>query len=189
DPGRVLLSRTLAAMYQWHNYGKSTIGARTDVERVDISHLQAFYKRHYQPDNATLIVSGKFEPPKVLAWVQQYFGPLPRAAQPRPPQYTLDPVQDGERAVTLRRVGGVPLLYAGYHVMPGAHPDYAAVEMLSIILGDTPSGRLHAALTEKQLAAGVFAFSQDLADPGFILAGAQLAPQQDLNAASQALLA
>ncbi len=189
DPGRVLLAKTLAAMYQWHNYGKSTIGARTDVEGVDIGRLQAFYKRYYQPDNATLIVSGKFDPKKVLAWVQQSFGAIPKAQRKLPELYTLDPVQDGERSVTLRRAGGVPLLYAGYHVMPGAHPDYAAVEMLSIILGDTPSGRLHAALTEKQLAAGVFAFSQDLADPGFILAAAQLAPQQDLNAASQALLA
>lgn len=188
DPGRVLLSRTLSAMYQWHNYGKSTIGARTDVEGVDIGHLQAFYKRYYQPDNATLIVSGKFEPAKVLAWVQQSFGPLPRSVQPRPAQYTLDPVQDGERAVTLRRVGGVPLLYAGYHVMPAAHPDFAAVDLLTIILADTPSGRLHKQLTEKRLAADVFAFAQPLHDPGYVLLGAQLSAEQDRDAASAALL-
>jgi zinc protease len=36
NPGRILLEKTLATMYQWHNYGKSTIGARTDVENVDI---------------------------------------------------------------------------------------------------------------------------------------------------------
>ncbi|MFT3856637.1 MAG: pitrilysin family protein [Aquabacterium sp.] len=189
DPGRILMSKTLATMYEWHNYGKSTIGARTDVEGVDITRLQAFYRRYYQPDNATLIVSGKFDPRKVLAWVQEAFGPIAKPQRKLPELYTLDPVQDGERSVTLRRVGGSPLLYVGYHVMPGPHPDFAAVEMLSIILGDTPSGRLHQALTEKQLAAGTFAFSQDLADPGFMLVGAQLAPQQDLDAATQALLA
>jgi zinc protease len=91
--------------------------------------------------------------------------------------------------VTLRRVGGVPLLFAGYHVVPGAHADYAAVELLGLILADTPSGRLHKALTEKQLAAGVFAFSEGLHDPGFMLLGAQLAPNQEPEAASKALLA
>jgi zinc protease len=186
---RILFEKTVAAMYQWHNYGKSTIGARTDVEGVDIQRLQAFYKLYYQPDNATLIVSGKFDEAKVRAWVQQYFGPIARSKVPRPSQYTLDPVQDGERAVTLRRVGGVPLLFAGYHVVPGAHADYAAVELLGLILADTPSGRLHKALTEKQLASGVFAFSEGLHDPGFMLLGAQLAPNQEPEAASKALLA
>jgi zinc protease len=152
DPGRVLFEKTLATMYQWHNYGKSTIGARTDVEGVDIAQLQAFYHQHYQPDNATLIVSGKFDPTKVLSWVTQYFGPIVAPKAHPAAQYTLDPVQDGERTVTLRRVGGVPLLYAGYHVMPGADADFAAVELLGLILADTPSGRLHKQLTEKQLA-------------------------------------
>ncbi len=188
DAGRILMEKTISSMYQWHNYGKSTIGARADVEGVDISHLQAFYRRYYQPDNATLIVSGKFDPAKVLPWVQQAFGAIPKPTRELPHLYTLDPVQDGERSVTLRRVGGVPLLYAGYHIMPGAHPDYAAIELISVILGDTPSGRLHKALTEKQLAAGVFSFSEGMADPGFILLGAQLSPQQDPATSSKAML-
>ena len=188
DPGRVLMEKTLSAMYQWHNYGKSTIGARTDVEGVDISRLQAFYKRHYQPDNATLIISGKFDAAKALTWVQQAFAAVPKPQRVLPPLYTLDPVQDGERSVTLRRVGGTPLLFAGYHVMPGAHPDYAAVSLLTTILGDSPSGRLHKQLVDKQLAASVFSFSEGLADPGFILLGAQLGAQQDADAAAKALL-
>lgn len=187
SPGRILLSQTLAAMYRWHNYGRSTIGARSDVEGVDIAQLKAFYRLHYQPDNATLIVSGKFDPKRTLSWVQRYFGVIPAPSRVLPPLYTLEPVQDGERNVTVRRVGGVPLLYAGYHVMPGAHPDFAAASLLSIILGDTPSGRLHRRLTERQLAASVFAFTQGLADPGFFFVGAQLAPGQDPAAARQAL--
>ncbi|OGB03513.1 MAG: zinc protease [Burkholderiales bacterium RIFCSPLOWO2_12_FULL_64_99] len=188
NPGRILLEKTLATMYQWHNYGKSTIGARTDVEGVDIRNLKAFYQRHYQPDNATLIVSGKFDAAKVLSWVQQSFGAIPKPQRVLPPLYTLDPVQDGERSVTVRRVGGVPMLFAGYHVVPGSHPDFAAVELLSIILGDTPSGRLHRRLTEQQLAASVFGFSLALADPGHIVLGAQLANEQDPDKAAQAML-
>lgn len=189
SPERILFEKTLATMYQWHNYGKNTIGARTDVENVDIPRLQAFYRQYYQPDNATLIVAGKFDTAKVLGWVAQSFGKLKKPARKLPMQYTLDPVQDGERSVTLRRVGGVPLLMAAYHVPAAAHLDFAAVEVLNQILGDTPSGRLHKRLTARQLAAGTYAFSQGLAEPGFAIFGAQLAPGLDVDKARNELLA
>eukprot|EP01031_Cornospumella_fuschlensis_P003790 gene3790-4733_t len=57
----MLIQKTHAAAYQWHNYGKSTIGARSDVEQVSIPRLQAFYRTWYQPDNATLVVSGHYD--------------------------------------------------------------------------------------------------------------------------------
>ena len=186
---RILFEKTLAAMYQWHNYGKSTIGARADVENVDMARLRAFYAAHYQPDNATLIIAGRLEPARTLAWVAQAFSPLERPQRRLPELPTLDPVQDGERSVTLRRTGGVPLLYAAYHVPPAAHPDFAAVELLNVVLGDAPSGRLHKRLTEKQLAASTYAFAQGLADPGYTLFAAQLAPGQDVEAARTEMLA
>ncbi|MBX9716220.1 MAG: insulinase family protein, partial [Burkholderiaceae bacterium] len=189
SPDRILFSKTLATMYQWHNYGKDTIGARSDVENVDIPRLQAFYRLYYQPDNATLIVSGKFQPTQTLSWIAQSFGVIKKPTRVLPKQYTLDPVQDGERSITLRRTGGVPVLYAMYHVPPGAHPDFAAVELLGSIMGDAPSGRLHKRLTEKGLAATTYSFSQGLAEPGFALFGAQLGPQQDVDVARNELLA
>jgi zinc protease len=189
NPGRILLQQTMSAMYQWHNYGKSIIGARADVENVDIPRLQAFYRRHYQPDNATLIVAGKFDVQRTLGWVAEFFGPLPKPQRVLETTYTLDPPQDGERAVTLRRAGGTPLLYGAYHLSAGAHPDFAAAELLSLILGDAPSGRLHRALVDKRLAASVFGFAWDLAEPGPLFVGAQLAPGQDVAAARAALTA
>ena len=189
NPDRVMFERTLAAMYQWHNYGKSTIGARSDVENVNITRLQAFYRTYYQPDNATLIVSGKFDPEKTLRWVNEAFGKLPRPQRMLPPIYTMEPVQDGEKSVTLRRNGGTPGVWAAYHVVAAAHPDYAAVDLLNLIMGDTPSGRLHKQVVEKQLAASAFSFSAELADPGFQIFGLQLAPDQSLDKARQALLA
>lgn len=188
SPDRILFEKTVAAMYQWHNYGKSTIGARADVENVDIPRLQAFYRQYYQPDNATLIVSGRFDEAKVRAWVKEFFGRIPKPKRVLPRLYTLEAVQDGERSVTLRRVGGTPLLFAGYHVPAAADPDFAAVEALGLILGDTPSGRLHKRLTEKELAASVFSFTEGLADPGFALFGAELGAGQDPEPARKALL-
>jgi zinc protease len=188
NPSRILFEKTLATMYQWHNYGKSTIGARTDVEGVDIERLRAFYRRHYQPDNATLVVSGKFDVNRTLAMITEAFGPVPKPKRELPRLYTLDPVQDGERSITLRRVGGVPLLFSAYHVPPGAHPDTASVELMAALMTDAPAGRLHKALVETKKAAAVFAFSVPLHDPGFAIFGAQLAANQDPESARAALL-
>lgn len=189
NPVRVLIQNTLATMYTWHNYGKSTIGARSDVENVDIPRLQAFYRKYYQPDNATLVVTGRFDTQKVLAWVADGLGRLPKPARVLEPSYTLEPVQDGERTVTVRRVGGAPVLMAGYHVMPSSSPDYGAVELLAQILGDPGSGRLHKALVDTGLAARVYTIAWSFAEPGPLLAAAELAPGQDVDKARAALVA
>jgi zinc protease len=188
DPGRILFQKTMAAMFQWHNYGKSTIGARSDVENVDIGRLQAFYRTYYQPDNATLIVAGKFDVAKVKGWIDQSFGRLPKPKRALPRLYTLDPVQDGERAVTIRRVGGTGQVMLGYHVPPGAHPDYPAMELFAQIIGDSPTGRAHKRLVEGGLAAAVYAESLATADPGVALFGAQFAAGQDAARGSQELI-
>src|SRR5712692_415495 len=106
-PQSILMQRIHAAAYEWHNYGKSTIGNRSDIERVPIENLQAFYKKFYQPDNVVLIVAGKFEEAKALALVARHFGAIPRPTRKLDPTYTEEPPQDGERFVTLRRVGDV----------------------------------------------------------------------------------
>src|SRR5712675_562079 len=73
SPGGVLSERISAAAYDWHNYGKSTIGNRSDIERVPVDNLRAFYKKYYQPDNMVLIVAGKFDDAKALGLIQKYF--------------------------------------------------------------------------------------------------------------------
>lgn len=187
SPFSVLFERTVSAMYQWHNYGKSTIGARSDVEGVSIDRLRDFYQRYYQPDNATLVISGKFSPSMVLPTLEKTFGRIPKPKRVLHALYTRDPVQDGAREVTIRRVGGVPLLLAGYHIPEGAHPDTAAIELINKMLSEAPAGRLHKAMVEQKRAAEVFGFNANLADPGFLLFGAQLAPDQDAIAARAAL--
>jgi zinc protease len=189
NPVRATIEQTLAAMYQWHNYGKMPIGARADVENVDIPRLQAFYRLHYQPDNATLVVAGKFDAAQVLAWVAQSFGPIPKPTRVVPRTYTVDPSQKGERAVAVRRKGGAPFLLAAWHGVPAAHADFAATDALSAMLGNAPSGRLHKRLVEAKLAASSFGFTWGVAEPGPLMLGLQLAPGQDVDAARQALLA
>jgi len=171
EPSRILMQRVLASSFEWHNYGKDTIGARSDVENVDIPRLQAFYRNWYQPDNAVLLVAGRFDPEKTLGWIVETFGVLPRPTRTLQRTYTLDPVQDGEREVVVRRVGEVNWLMAGYKVPAGSDPDFAAINLVSQVLGDTPNGRLHAALVKSGLATEVFAFPFQLREPGLLLLG------------------
>ena len=155
SPLSVLYQRVLSTAYLWHNYGKSTIGSRSDIENVPIERLQAFYRTHYQPDNALLVVAGKIDEPKALGLVLKYFGPIPRPQRRLPTLYTAEPTQDGERTGTLQRVGDVQNVVVGYHVPPGSHPDFPALQMASQILTDNPSGRLYKALVESKKASQV----------------------------------
>jgi zinc protease len=188
SPFNVLLERMLSTAYLWHNYGKSTIGARSDIENVPIERLQAFYRTYYQPDNALLLVAGKIDEARTLELIVRHFGSIPRPARTLPTFYTVEPTQDGERMVTLRRVGDVQLVAACYHTPAGAHPDAAAIDILGHILGDTPSGRLHKALVETKKASRVFGFAFQLREPGVILLGAEVRQDASLDAARETLL-
>ncbi len=181
EPSAILMDKVMAAAFQWHSYGKSTIGARSDVENVSIPHLQAFYRKYYQPDNATLVVTGSFDPALTLARIQATFGKIPKPTRVLEPTYTLDPAQDGEREVTLRRVGDIQYLEAVYHAVAAASPDSAAFEVLAQVLGDTPSGRLHRALVEPGLATSVGSDYFNLAEPGVIFFQADVRKDQSLD--------
>jgi len=188
EPQSVLMERMLSTAYLWHNYGKSTIGARSDIENAPIDRLQAFYKTYYQPDNAILVVAGKFDEAKTLKMVSDVFGALKKPTRVLPKFYTVEPVQDGERSVTLRRVGDTQLLGAAYHVPPGSHPDFAAINILVEILTDSPSGRLHKALVESKKAASVYGFAFQQYDPGIVLFGAEVRKESPLAPAQQTLI-
>ena len=184
----MLMQRVTSSAYQWHNYGKDTIGARTDVENVNIPHLQAFWRKYYQPDNATLTVAGAFDANQVLQLVAQHFGKIPRPKRVIEPTYTLDPAQDGERDVTVRRVGESPAVVAMYHTMPAADPDYPATEALALILADSPNGRLYKALVEAKKTVDVFPYAANLDEPGFLLIGANLRSDQDTAEAKKIMV-
>jgi zinc protease len=137
-----------------------------------------------------LVVAGKFDPKRgALAWCTQFFGKLAKPTRVLPVLYTVDPVQDGAREVSVSRVGDSRLLGAMYHIPAGAHPDMAALQLLAYVLGDSPSGRLHRALVEKKLAASADVEVLSLQEPGMLMAFLQLDKTQSPQAARRALLA
>jgi zinc protease len=189
NPSRMLYQKMTAAAYQWHSYGKDVIGARSDVENVNIEHLQAFYRQFYQPDNAVLIVTGKFDAAKVLDHISQYFGAIAKPARTLEPMWTVEPVQDGGHSVRLERVGDNPLVAALYHIPQGSAEDFPAVLVWDEILTNTPNGRLYKALVQKKLAASVGGSAMALHDPGFEFIEATLEKSQSPDMAAKQMLA
>src|SRR5215472_13090404 len=123
----VLDERVMSTDYLWHNYGKSVIGSRADIERVPIERLAAFKTKYYQPDNAVLVVAGQIDPAKTLTMIAGTLGAIPRPTRKLDATYTVEPPQDGERTVELRRVGKGKNLIIAYHSPAMAHPDAASL--------------------------------------------------------------
>lgn len=188
DPVGITLERMRSTAYLWHNYGNDTIGARSDVEKVPIERLQAFYRAWYRPDNATLVVTGRFDATATLAKIQRMFGAIAKPAAPMPAFYTVEPTQDGEREVTVRRAGDVRMIGASYHSVAATHADSAALAVLMDVLGDTPGGRLHKALVESKLAANAAAFAQNQRDSGLLTVLAIAPKDADIAKVEQELL-
>jgi zinc protease len=188
DPFRVTIQRTMAAAFNWHNYGKSTIGARTDIENVNIERLRDFYHKYYQPDNAVLLVAGKVDEAKAITLVNEFFGRIPKLARVLQPTYTLDPTQDGEREVTVRRVGDAQVVVSIYKIPAGSDSEYPALEVLGQVMADTPGGRLHKQLVDTKKASAVFPWIMGGREPGFALFGAQLPKDGNLDESKQILL-
>ena len=188
SPFQVMLQRMQGAAYEWHNYGKSTIGNRSDIERVPVVKLREFYRKYYRPDNVMVIVAGKFDTDEALGYLQKYFGTLSIPETPIDPTYTTEPAQDGERTVVVRRVGETQLVGAAYHIPAGSHPDYAAAKALVSILGDEPNGRLYRQLVQPGIASSVYASSFAFTEPGLLFSLAEVPGDGSLESARAALV-
>lgn len=149
DPTGVLMEKVINSAYLWHNYGNSTIGNRSDIEGVLIENLKAFYKKFYRPDNAVLMVTGKFEEEKTLALIEKKFGVIAKPTTPLRDSHTEEPPQDGEKTVTVSRVGDLQLVSALYHTPAGSSHDYASMSVIEDVLTNEPSGRLYKDLVER----------------------------------------
>ena len=189
NPSRVLMQRMQSAAFDWHNYGKSTIGNKSDIELVPLPRLREFYKKYYQPDNTMVVVAGRFDKEKALGYLDEYFGKIPAPNRELERTYTIEPPQDGERIVNLRRVGDVGIAGVLYHVPASAHPDFAAVDVLSYILSTEPAGRLYKALVETKIASSIVGGTYALHDPGVMLFYSQATEKENLNKVRDVILA
>jgi zinc protease len=188
-PQSVLWKRMAAVAFDWHNYGKPTIGARSDIENVPFEKLRAFYSMYYQPDNAVLTIGGKFDADRTLATIAKTFGAIKRPARTLPKLYTVEPVQDGERSVTVRRVASAQWLGTLFHIPQGANADATAFAALAEIMTVEPAGRLYKALVEGKKASSVENWTFEQHDAGFVIFWAQVPNGEALDDARSTMLA
>jgi zinc protease len=182
NPLRVLREHMLSTAYRWHGYGKPTLGSKSDIERVPIDRLRDFYKRYYRPDNATLVIAGRFDQDLALERVRQSFGAIARPPQPLAPTWTTEPPQAGERQVVVRQLGDQSIVGLLYHGAASSHPDFVAEEALVDLLTREPTGRLQRALVDAGLAARVEGTIWPWAEPGVLQCFARLTAGQSADA-------
>jgi zinc protease len=188
NPFRILHQRVNATAFEWQAYGRSTIGAKSDIQNVKLEYVKSYYDRYYQPDNAVLLIAGRFDEVKTLGLVNQFYGRIPRPTRVLHPTYTLDPAQDGEKSVTVRRIGGTPMVIVAYKIPAAAHIDSSTLGVVENILTDTPSGRLHKSLVETKLATQVSSMGIGTREPGLLLFIAVLPKDGDVEKVKTAII-
>jgi zinc protease len=164
------------AAYVAHPYHHSTIGHRSDIEKVKIEKLREFYDTFYWPNNATVTIVGDFQPKAALALVKKSFGVYSKSPKPIPQLYTEEPPQDGPRRVVVKRPGELGMVAIAHKITQATHADYAAISLLSAILADGKNSRLYKAITDKNLSTGVNSDVGYNADPSLHILFLPLAP-------------
>ncbi len=176
SPTQALYKEIYQTAFVAHPYHHSTIGHRSDIEKVSIEKLRAFYDTFYWPNNATITIIGDFEPAKALEMVKRSFGVYPRSPKPIPEMYTEEPKQHGARRLVVKRPGQLGVVAVAYKVPAATDADFAAVQLMNAILTDGKNSRMYKAITNKNLSTGVEGELGILHDPSMQIVFAPLAP-------------
>jgi zinc protease len=136
--------------YNAHNF----YGDLKDLDAATLTDVQGFFKTYYAPNNAALVLVGDFEPAQALAWVQKYFGDLPRAQVPAQPDIT-EPRQEQERrAEKVDPLAQRPALAVAYHVPQRNTPEFYAMVLLHELLLDGKDSALYQNLVQQKQLTG-----------------------------------
>lgn len=195
QPMFVLNEELNAAAFRVHPYHHEVIGDQVDLETMTRDDLYAFYRQHYAPNNATVVVVGDFETDAMLALVERYFGEIP-AGPPIPSVTRMEPPQKGERRVDVRGPGDTAYLVHAYKAPDATDDDYFALALLnaafaggSFFGGGTTnkSSRLYRALVSAELAVAVSGRSAATVDPYLYSIVAVVHPERTLDEVEAAL--
>ena len=159
-PYGLAFETVLAEAYpEGHPYRHPTIGYMEDIDAAELEDVHDFFDTYYGPNNATLVVAGDVDPDEALERVRHWFGDIPGGDEP-PRVDAPEPVRDGERRRTIEDRVQVPRVYCMYHAPPFTDPRFEASDILTSLLADGKSSRLHRELVyERELAGEVGAFT------------------------------
>jgi zinc protease len=165
SPWRTLGEQVSATAFQEHPYHWSVIGYEEDIKNWTKEDLENYFKTYYAPNNCTVVISGNVKLADVKKFADQYMAPIP-AQKPGPKVHLVEPVQTGERRITVQKEVSSPYMIIGYHVPNSKDKDYYALDILSSILSSGNSSRLYSSLVDKQqLATSIFTSYGESFDP------------------------
>jgi zinc protease len=189
NPLGALDKEIYAAAFIAHPYHHSTIGWRSDIEKVPIEKLREFYDTFYWPDNTTVTVVGDIEPAAALGLIKKYYGVYPKAPKPIPEMYTEEPEQTGPRRVIVKRPGQLGAIIIGHKIPSSRHEDFPALTVLESVLGEGKNSRLYRALVDKGLATNAYATADVTRDGALHEVIISLAPAAKHETAEETALA
>jgi zinc protease len=202
DPDQLLDQELTATAFKAHPYRHPTIGWLSDLQTMTRDDLYGYYRRHYAPNNATLVIVGDVDTDEALRRVDHHFGGIP-AASPAGRHTTVEPEQSGERRLTLRKEGTTAYLKIAYHAPGAAHPQFFPLLILDAVLTGAKglnlwasfrvpppqrSARLYRALVQRGLASSVSGSLLPTADPFLFTFSATATEGERLASVEAALL-
>ncbi|WP_026905018.1 M16 family metallopeptidase [Pedobacter glucosidilyticus] len=156
SPWRMLGEAVYATAFQEHPYHWPVIGYEEDIKNWTKQDLEYYFKTYYAPNNCTVVISGNVKFDEVKRLAEKYMQPIP-SQKPGPKVHLVEPKQTGERRIAVQKQVSSPYMIIGYHAPEAQHADYYALDILSAILSNGNSSRLHSNLVDKnQLATSVF---------------------------------
>jgi zinc protease len=154
-----------------HTYKHPTIGSMADLEAASIADVRDFFKTYYVPENATLVISGDFDPKEAMDLTERYLGRVPKSDHRVPRDIPAEPPQTKERRIRLEENVPLPAVVVAHHITYDGHPDSYPLHIASKVLSDGQSSRIYRKLVyEKQLALAAFGQGNLIEDPNLFYA-------------------
>jgi zinc protease len=156
-PYGLRFERTGEALYPvGHPYSWSTIGYVEDLDRVNVNDLKRFFQKWYGPNNAVVTIGGAIDKAQTKAWIEKYFGPIPRGPEVLKAEKA-PAVLEETRFITLEDKVHLPLMQVTLPTVYANHPDEPALDVLANILGSGKTSLLYKNMVKNGLALQAFA--------------------------------
>jgi len=153
--------------FRRHPYRWPTIGWMDDIRGFTVQDCREFYRTHYAPSNATIVIAGDFDESKALSLVQKHYGGLPGTRRAERPKPSKEPPQRAERVFRLDAPTPTEKLLLGYRAPSFSNPDTAALVVANEVLFGGQSSRLHRLFClDKEIALSVRGSISPFVDPG-----------------------
>jgi zinc protease len=171
------LLHTLA--YTAHPYRWPVLGWMSDLDAITLEDCKTYFRTHYAPDNAVIVLVGDFNTASAVQLLRRYYERIP--AHPAPPDVsTIEPPQYGERRAVLYKHAELPALAIGYHAASTANEDVFALDVFQMILAQGESSRLYKRLVyDEQAAVSLSATYPWMLDPSLFTIYVTMKPNWD----------